>query len=49
MLFEIWVSVVLLGIFSCVSTIFANSRKDTRKLDEIVALLRQIAEKRGAA
>ena len=46
-MFEIWVSIALLGIFSCVSTIFVNSRKNTRKLDEITTLLRQIAEKRG--
>ena len=48
MLFEIWVSVVLLGILSCVSTIFANSRKETRKLDEIVALSAPDRRKKGS-
>jgi hypothetical protein len=48
-MFEIWVSIALLGIFSCVSTIYVNSRKDTKKIDEIIKLLRQIAEHRGTS
>jgi hypothetical protein len=48
-MFEIWVSVALLGIFSCISTIYVNSRSNTKKLDEIIGLLRQVAEKRGAS
>ncbi len=35
----------VVGIFSCVSVIYANSRTNTKQLNEIVALLRQIAEK----
>ena len=35
----------LLGIFSCVSVIYSNSRKNTRQIDEIIGLLKRIAEK----
>jgi hypothetical protein len=36
---------VLIGIFSCVSVIYTNSRKNKAKMDEIVDLLRKIADK----
>ena len=41
---EIFMLLCVVGIFSCVSVIYANSRKSTKQLDEIVRLLRQIAE-----
>ena len=43
MLFEIWVSVALLGLWSCVGVMYNNSRKASRQLDEMVLLLKQIA------
>jgi hypothetical protein len=45
-MFEIWVSVALLGLWSCVGVIYRNSRKASRQMDEIVALLREIAGKK---
>jgi hypothetical protein len=48
-MFEIWVSIALLGIFSCISTLYVNSRKDIKKQDEIITLLRQIAAQKGAS
>ena len=36
---------VVIGIFSCVSVIYKNSSKNTQKMDEIVDLLRKIADK----
>lgn len=44
MYFEAWVSLALLGIFSCVSVIYTNSRKNTVQLQEMVKLLSRIAE-----
>jgi hypothetical protein len=44
MLFEIWVSVALLGVWSCVGVMYNNSRKASRQLDEMVLLLKQIAK-----
>ena len=44
-MFEIWVSVALLGLWSCVGVIYNNSRKTTRQFDEVVRLLSVIAEK----
>lgn len=38
---------VLVGIFSCVSVIYTNSRKNAAQMDEILALLRKIADKSG--
>jgi len=45
-MFEIWVSVALLGLWSCVGVIYNNSRKTTRQFDEVVRLLTVIAEKK---
>jgi len=42
---ELFTLLCVVGIFSCVSVIYANSRKNTKQLEEIVGLLRQIAEK----
>jgi hypothetical protein len=46
MLFEIWVSVALLGLWSCVGVIYNNSRKASRQLDDAVRLLAEIASKK---
>ena len=46
MMYELWVSVALLGLWSCVGVMYANSRKASRQLDEIVRLLTEIAAKR---
>jgi len=46
MLFEVWASVALLGLWSCVGVIYNNSRKASRQLDEVVRLLAVIAAKR---
>ena len=45
-MFEIWVSVALLGLWSCVGVIYNNSRKQARQFDEVVRLLTVIAEKK---
>lgn len=45
MYFEIWASIALLGLWSCVGVMFNNSRKASRQLDEVVSLLRRIADK----
>ena len=45
-MFNIWVSVALLGLWSCVGVMYNNSRKASRQLDEIVLLLREIAAKK---
>ena len=45
-MFEIWVSVALLGLWSCVGVIYNNSRKSSRQLDEVVRLLAEIAAKK---
>lgn len=45
-MFEIWVSIALLGLWSCVGVIYNNSRKTTRQFDEVVRLLTVIAEKK---
>ena len=42
-LFEIWGRVALLGLWSCVGVMYRNSRKASGQMDEIVALLKQIA------
>jgi hypothetical protein len=44
-MFEIWVSIALLGLWSCVGVIYNNSRKASRQLDEAVRLLAEIAAK----
>lgn len=46
MLFSLWVSVALLGLWSQVGVIYRNSRKSSRQLDEIVRLLGVIAERK---
>lgn len=46
MLFNLWVSIALLGLWSCVGVIYRNSRKASQQLDEIVRLLGVIAEKK---
>jgi hypothetical protein len=43
-MFNIWVSVALLGLWSCVGVMYNNSRKASKQLDEIVALLTRIAD-----
>jgi hypothetical protein len=43
-MFNIWASIALLGLWSCVGVIYRNSRKASRQLDEIVRLLGVIAE-----
>jgi hypothetical protein len=45
-MFEVWVSVALLGLWSSVGVIYTNSRKASRQLDEIVRLLAEIAAKK---
>jgi hypothetical protein len=45
-MFNIWVSIALLGLWSCVGVIYRNSRKASRQLDEVVRLLTMIAEKK---
>jgi hypothetical protein len=44
-MYEIWVSIALLGLWSCVGVMYSNSRKTSRQLDEMVLLLKQIAAK----
>jgi len=44
-MFEIWVSIALLGLWSCVGVIYTNSRKASRQMDEVVKLLQEIADK----
>ena len=44
-MFHLWVSVALLGLWSCVGVMYNNSRKASRQLDEIVGLLAKIAAK----
>lgn len=42
-MYEIWVSIALLGLWSCVGVIYNNSRKTSRQMDEVVRLLAEIA------
>ena len=44
-MFEIWVSVALLGLWSCVGVIYNNSRRASRQMNEVVRLLAEIAAK----
>lgn len=44
-MFNIWVSIALLGLWSCVGVIYRNSRKASRQLDDIVQLQTRIADK----
>ena len=45
-MFEIWVSIALLGLWSCVGVIYRNSRKESLQLDEVVRLLSAIVAKK---
>ncbi len=42
-MFEIWVSVALLGIWSCVGVMYSNSKSLVKKLDEAIRILEQMA------
>jgi len=42
-LFELWVSLALLGLWSCVGVIYRNSRRASRQMDDVVRLLTDIA------
>ena len=42
-MFELWVGVALLGLWSCVGVMYANSKKITSQMDEIIRLLRENA------
>ena len=44
-MFEVWASIALLGLWSCVGVIYRNSRKTSRQMDEVVRLLNVIAAK----
>lgn len=46
-MYEIWVSIALLGLWSCVGVMYNNSRKASRQLDEIVRLLTEIAARKS--
>ena len=48
-MFEVWVSVALLGLWSCVGVIYRNSRKASKQMDQIVGLLTEIAARKRAA
>jgi hypothetical protein len=39
MFFEIWVSIALLGLWSCVGVTYKNSKHITGQLDQITRLL----------
>ena len=43
--YQIWVSIALLGLWSCVGVMYSVSRKASRQLDQIVKLLAEIAAK----
>jgi hypothetical protein len=45
-MFYLWVSIALLGLWSCVGVMYNNSRKASRQLDEIVGLLTRIANQK---
>lgn len=44
-MFELWVSIALLGVWSCIGVIYNNSRKTSKQMDEVVKLLAVIAAK----
>jgi hypothetical protein len=46
-MFELWVGVALLGLWSCVGVMYRNSRKASQQMDEIVVLLKEIAARRA--
>jgi hypothetical protein len=43
MVFEIWISIALLGIWSCVGVMYRNSKTSSKQLDEMIRLLKQVA------
>jgi hypothetical protein len=45
MMFEIWISVALLGIWSCVGVMYRNSKTSSKQLDEMIRLLKQGADR----
>jgi hypothetical protein len=45
MMVEMWASVALLGLWSCVGVICINSRKASRQLNEVVTPVTVVAEK----
>ena len=45
-MYQLWVSIALLGLWSCVGVLYNNSRKASRQMDEIVRLLAEIAARR---
>jgi hypothetical protein len=44
--FELWESIALLGLWSCVGVIYRNSRKASGQMDDVVRLLTEIAAKK---
>jgi hypothetical protein len=44
-MYETWVSIALFGLWSCVGVMYNNSRKASKQMDEMVALLKAIAAK----
>lgn len=44
-MYELWVSIALLGLWSCVGVLYTNSRKTSRQMDEVVRLLQGISHK----
>jgi hypothetical protein len=44
--YELWASIALLGLWSCVGVMYRNSRKASKQMDEIVKLLTDIAAKK---
>ena len=44
--FEVWASIALLGLWSCVGVIYRNSRKASAQMDDIIRLLTEIAARK---
>ena len=44
-MFELWVSLALLGLWSCIGVMYVVSTKMSRQMDEVVKLLKEIASK----
>jgi hypothetical protein len=42
-LFEIWVSVALLGIWSCLGAMYRNSKTSSKQMEEMIRLLKHAA------
>jgi hypothetical protein len=45
-MFELWVSLALLGIWSCVGVMYVNSKKTVKQLNEVTRLLAEIAARK---